>query len=211
MGKFYLIRHAESIANSLGIYQGQTHDTELSLRGKKQAKSLAKYFRNKNIDFIIASPLKRTKITAGAISLVTGAKIIFETSVLETNHGKWEGKHKDVIERKWKSVFKKWQKSPGDTSFPDGESFKKTQERVIEWWSSFKNTPGEFAVVTHDNIIRIIIADVLGLKLNKIWNFHITPTGVTAIENTEGNLRLVTLNDTKHLEKVDMGISTHAL
>ncbi|MEK9143344.1 MAG: histidine phosphatase family protein, partial [Patescibacteria group bacterium] len=33
MAKIYLIRHAESIANAQGIYQGQTYDTELSVRG----------------------------------------------------------------------------------------------------------------------------------------------------------------------------------
>ena len=40
MTKIYLVRHAESLANAQGIYQGQTYDTPLSNLGKKQAAAL---------------------------------------------------------------------------------------------------------------------------------------------------------------------------
>ena len=211
MGKFYLIRHAESVANSRGIYQGQTYDTQLSLRGKKQAKNLAIYFKNLKLDCVVASPLKRTSKTAEYLAKATNSDLLHEPLIIETNHGDWEGKHKDFIQKNWSEIYGTWFKSPADAVFPNGESFKATQKRVLDWWKDFKKTPGEFAVVTHDNIIRIIVAHTLGLSLNKIWNFDITPTGVTVIEQKHDDSKLRILNDTKHLNGEEKSVTAHAL
>jgi len=62
-----VVRHAESVANTEGIYQGQTYDTDLSELGKKQTKALANRLNDLELRKIITSPLKRTYKTAGSI------------------------------------------------------------------------------------------------------------------------------------------------
>lgn len=56
MAKIFFIRHAESIANTQGIYQGQTYDTPLSPLGVRQARLLAQRLARENLSFVIASP-----------------------------------------------------------------------------------------------------------------------------------------------------------
>ena len=54
MAKIYLIRHGESIANTLSIYQGQTYDTDLSPLGNRQVYALHDYFVGKTVSAIHA-------------------------------------------------------------------------------------------------------------------------------------------------------------
>ena len=106
MAKIYLVRHAESIANVQGIYQGQTYDTDLSKRGVMQAQALAQHFQYIPISRVIASPLKRTLQTATIVAFNKHLPVQLESQIIETNHGEWEGKHKDVIKKRGHGYIK---------------------------------------------------------------------------------------------------------
>jgi broad specificity phosphatase PhoE len=86
-----------------------------------------------------------------------------------------------------------------------------TQKRIISWWGQQEVGVGEFAVVTHDNIICILVAHVLGLNLNNIWRFAVLPTAVTILENDSLGSRLFLLNDSNHLGAKITDVSAHAL
>ncbi|KKU81699.1 MAG: Phosphoglycerate mutase [Microgenomates group bacterium GW2011_GWA2_47_8] len=212
MAKIYLVRHAQSIANEEGIYQGITYDTDLSPMGKKQAQLLAKCFDAIHITKIISSPLRRTMQTANFVAKSKKLPILEEKSIIETNHGAWEGKHKDVIKKTWPWIYRKWSRFPSSTKFPQGEHFLETQKRVLAWWQLFcQNISSDTLVVSHDNIIRIIVARILNRKLNKIWKFHLQPTAITEVGVTKDNITLVSLGDSKHLGGLDVDLSMHAL
>ena len=212
MAKIYLVRHAESVANAQGIFQGQTHDTELSVRGNKQAQALAQYFERISLSHVIASPLKRTMQTATTVALDKHLSVQIEPQIIETNHGDWEGKHKDVIKKTWPWIYKKWTRFPSATKFPQGERFLETQRRVVTWWQILcQNISSDTLVVSHDNIIRIIVARILNRKLNKIWKFHLQPTAITEVSVTKDKIMLVSLGDSKHLGGLDVDLSMHAL
>jgi len=135
-----------------------------------------------------------------------------ESNIIETNHGGWEGKHKTTIEKQWPWIYKKWQRFPSATKFPQGEHFLETQKRVVRWWMKFSQSVTEDTlIVSHDNIIRVIVAKILNMKLNKIWKFHLQPTAVTEVLITEGIVKLVKLGDSKHLGALEVDLSVHAL
>ena len=212
MAKIYLIRHAESLANAQGIYQGQTYDTELSERGKSQAQALAQCFEHIPLSRVIASPLKRTMQTATIVALNKQLSVQVEPQIIETNHGDWEGKHKEIIKKTWPWLYRKWSRFPSSTKFPQGEHFLETQKRVLRWWHLFcQNINSDALVVSHDNIIRIIVARILNRKLNKIWKFHLQPTAITEVSVTKDKITLVSLGDSKHLGGLNVDLSMHAL
>ncbi|MEK7165945.1 MAG: histidine phosphatase family protein [Patescibacteria group bacterium] len=212
MSKIYLVRHAESIANTQGIYQGVTYDTDLSALGKKQAEALAKIFQNIKIDTILASPLKRTYDTAQSVGKLKKTQVLQETAIIETNHGEWEGKHKHMIRKTWPKLYKKWQKFPSSVHFPGGEDFLDTQKRVLKWWQELcQNHVTDMLVVSHVNIIQIIIANILNTKLNRIWKFPMQPTAVSHIEVSYGLAKLLKLNDASHLGNLQVNLTDHAL
>lgn len=212
MAKIYLVRHGESVANTQGVYQGITYDTPLSQLGNKQAMALAEFLGNIKLGKIYASPLTRTRQTAQAVANLQKLDVELSLEVLETNHGEWEGKRKGEIVKLWPELYKRWQKFPSRVQFPEGEHFLDTQKRVLDWWNNLESQSlTDTLVVTHDNILRIIIAKVLNMKLNRIWKFHLQPAAYTVVEVDDGVAKLVELNSMDHLGGMQANLAIHAL
>lgn len=208
----YLVRHAESQANTQGIYQGISYNTDLSELGRKQADLLAKRFQEIFLEILVTSPLKRTKQTVEGVEKIKNIKATINTDIIETNHGDWEGKSKAEIQKTWPKLYKKWQKFPSAVQFPGGEHFLDTQKRSILWWKNFsEKLKGDTLVVSHANIIQILISYILKKKLNQIWKFPMQPTAVSVIEIDNKSTKLIKLNDVSHLGNLRIDLAKHAL
>lgn len=211
MAKLYLVRHGESLANTKGVYQGQTYNTPLSPMGEKQANKLAEYFDVFEVDNILASPLTRTRETAKRVADRKHMLVIDTPEIIETNHGSWEGIQKQIIEKRWPNLYRLWTTRPAQVKFPGGETFQETNRRVLLWWSKVIRNNENTLILTHDNIIRIIVAEVLGLNLNNIWRFELNPAAITIIEAEQGTCRLLALDEKCHLKNLSGNLANHAL
>ncbi|QQS38744.1 histidine phosphatase family protein [Candidatus Woesebacteria bacterium] len=213
MAKILVARHAESIANTKGIYQGQTYNTGLSPLGKKQAKALAESL-TRDIDQIISSPLKRTMETARIVSQKIGVEVVYEHAIIETNHGEWEGKNIKWIKNNYPEVFDLWQNMPSKAVFPFGEKFVETAGRVRNYIMG-KTWQGNSLLITHDNIVRVMVCMAEKRPIDDLWKFKLDPAAVTEFDivgvNGSKELKLVKLNDTEHLTKLRSDLSSHAL
>lgn len=87
--KIYTVRHGQTEWNKKGLYQGKT-DVPLNEEGKKQATLVKEKLKDKKIDLIISSPLKRAKETAEIIS-DGKIKIITDSLIVERGLGEYEG------------------------------------------------------------------------------------------------------------------------
>lgn len=213
MRKIIVVRHAESVANTQGIYQGQTYDTGLSPLGKKQAKALAAKLAKEKIDRILTSPLKRTWETAKEISRVLKKEAEIEKNLIETNHGKWEGKSKEWIRRYYRNVLETWENTPSKAVFPKGERFTQTVDRIKKFLHDYEWT-GTNLLVTHDNIIRIMICLSKNISIDNMWGFDLEPAAINifTIEGVDGSKKITfKLSDAKHLEGLRGNIMVHAL
>lgn len=213
--KLFVVRHAESVANTEGIYQGQTYDTDLSGLGKKQATVLADTLTKFGIKKIITSPLKRTYQTAMEVSKIIGVPIETNDLILETNHGQWEGKTREWIKENFKDVLETWQLKPGSAVFPNGETFKDTLNRVKAFLNDGDHQNNTL-VVTHDNILRILVSVAYGESVDNIWKYNIESASINIFEiinkaNGKNRLRVVKLNDTRHLDGLRADLKNHAL
>ena len=209
-----VVRHAESVANTKGVYQGQTHDTDLSELGQRQAKALAKRISELGIGKIICSPLKRTYQTALEVSRICDCGIEVNELIIETNHGEWEGKDKEWITQNYPEVLQTWYRTPSGAVFPNGESFLDTFERVTQFLET-NQLEDRTMVVTHDNIVRIMVTLANGWTLNDIWTHDIEPAALNFFEvNTNAGktkLNILKLNDNMHLEGLFSDLTVHAL
>lgn len=212
MTKIYLIRHAESIANTQGIYQGQSYDSELSPLGIKQADALGKRFADTTIDEILTSPLKRAVETARALQRHhrSPVSINMEPLLVETNHGQWEGLPKAEIARRWPDLLQSWQTTPSKVQFPGGEHFRDTATRAISWLMSVIPSEHSVVVVTHINIIQALMTYIHNEPLDELWKFSIEPTAVTLIES-HSPMRVVIHNNTSHLANLVSDLEKQAL
>ncbi|HOP54967.1 MAG TPA: histidine phosphatase family protein, partial [Bacillota bacterium] len=90
MSIFYLVRHGTTQYNLENRFQGHL-DIPLSNQGIEQAKKLADYLKDKKIDAIYTSDLKRAVQTAEYIAAAKSMKYRLLPSLREVDVGELEG------------------------------------------------------------------------------------------------------------------------
>ena len=90
MTRIVLVRHGVTDWNIGGIFQGQA-DVELNADGRNQAIEAAPIVARFKPSAIYSSPLKRAKVTAKAVSDLTGLPITCDKRFSEINVGTWAG------------------------------------------------------------------------------------------------------------------------
>lgn len=86
---FYLVRHGEAESNVRGIANALPEKRKMHLteEGIRQVHAVALFLAKQGVDAIIASPLKRTRETAAAISEQTSVEVLIDDRLHETGLG----------------------------------------------------------------------------------------------------------------------------
>ena len=92
MTTLYLVRHGETVDNVCQIMQGQTQG-ELNENGIRQAQTLSEEWRDKPLDVVIASDLKRSVDTAAIIAEPHGLEVVTTPLLRERDWGDFTGRY----------------------------------------------------------------------------------------------------------------------
>ncbi len=95
MKTIYFVRHGETKANVARIIAGGEYESPLTENGIAQAKQAGQELKNKKIDFIVSSPMERTRDTATIIAKQISydpSKIIYDKAFIEVFNGFYSGK-----------------------------------------------------------------------------------------------------------------------
>jgi probable phosphomutase (TIGR03848 family) len=196
-----LIRHGRSTANTSGVLAGRTPGIELDERGTAQAEALAVRLGELNLAALVSSPLQRCLQTLAPLAAARGLSVATEERLAECDYGDWTGKTIKTLmkERLWQAV----QAHPSGVVFPGGESMAAMAARAaaaLRDWDrqvAAEHGPGAvWALCSHGDLIKAIVADVLGLHLDQFQRVSVDPGSVTAVRLTELRPFLVKLNDT---------------
>ncbi|MBM3231270.1 class I tRNA ligase family protein [Candidatus Peregrinibacteria bacterium] len=134
--KVTTLRHAESEGNLIPIYQGKLPGTDLTKKGKDQAKAAADYLSADlcPLTTIYCSPLARAKQTAEIIAKKTGATIVVDERLREVDFGEYEGKTVDFSDLSFLKARRQHKIETGKPEsiyhFPGMESWESVQQRV---------------------------------------------------------------------------------
>jgi probable phosphoglycerate mutase len=176
----YLLRHAQSVANTKGILAGQDDSVELSKVGVKQSKELANFLKTLKINQVYCSPLNRCIQTVTPF-MKANPKIEFgiKSELIEMNYGNWSGKKLRSLskDKRWRSV----QTKPSSFTFPQGESFKQMRQRVDQLIKDISVEKGPILLVTHGDIIKMIMTAALALPIDKFQSFVAEPASISII------------------------------
>jgi len=203
-----LIRHGRTKANADGILAGWKPGVLLDAVGRKQAAAMAERLEGVRIPRIVSSPLERTMATADAIAAFQRRKPLMDIDDRfgEAHYGDWTGKPlKDLAaEPMWKVV----QSHPSAAVFPgaDGESMAAMSHRAvsaIREWNDMIGPEGMYAVVSHGDVIKAILADALGMHLDAFQRIRVDPCSLSIIQYTSHRPFVVRSNDsTTELSKL---------
>ncbi len=193
MPQLYLLRHAQSEANLRGILAGPDNSVNLSDKGRKQSLKVSKYLQEIAFQQIYCSPISRCFQTIQPLVRARpDIALLHEEKIQEMNYGQWNGKDLKTLSKKrdWQRI----QSAPSKFTFPDGESFNQLRRRVTLFLSQVERKDGPILVVSHGDVIKMILASVLDLPTDKFQNFVIEPASISIVQYESKSKTIVSLN-----------------
>lgn len=128
--KYYILRHGEAISNVKRIVSSwpEKFKNPLTEKGREMIKESAEKLKNKNIDFIFASDLLRTKQTADIVGRALKIKPKIDKRLKEIDFGNINGSPITDLD----NAFKK-ESERIDKIIPGGESYNNVLNRVYDF------------------------------------------------------------------------------
>ncbi len=199
MTYLFLIRHGENDWVDTGKLAGRTPDVHLNEKGRTQALALAERLKHQPISAIYSSPLERCIETAEPLAAALGLTVIDEPGVIEVDYGQWRGAAlKDLSQKpEWQLV----QIYPGGFRFPEGETLREVQNRVVTTLEELRlRHEGEaIALFAHGDVLRTTLAYYLGVPLDLFQRIHINTASVSVIGFHHFGPQILRMNDTGDL------------
>ena len=204
MATVILVRHGRTAANASGVLAGWTPGVHLDDKGREQAVATAARLAVVPLAAVVSSPLERTRETADL--LLAGRDPLpalhLDDRVGECRYGDWTNQPLKTLAKEplWKVV----QAHPSAAVFPgaEGESLADMSARAVaavrDWNSRLATEKGAdpiYAVVSHGDVIKAIVADALGMHLDTFQRISIDPASVTVIRYTDLRPFVLRLND----------------
>ena len=100
MKQLYFVRHGQTEWNAIRRMQGQSN-SDLTELGRQQAQTNGQFLAGVSIDYLVASPLDRTRQTAAIINRYLQLDIKYDVRIMEWDCGDWSGELWDQLDKKW--------------------------------------------------------------------------------------------------------------
>jgi broad specificity phosphatase PhoE len=189
----HLVRHAAH--DHVGrVLTGRAPGFGLGDEGRIQAGRLADWFSGQSIAAVETSPRERARETALAIAAAVGVEPETVPEVDEIDFGNWTLKSFDDLEPD--PAWRLWNVQRADACPPGGETMAAVRVRIA---GHLVRLADRFAgrtaiVVSHADVIRAAVADVLGLSLDHLHRFEIAPASVTTLVAGAWGAKVTALN-----------------
>lgn len=187
MNTIYLIRHGENKANLTKEFSYKKVDYPLTAKGVLQAQQTAEYFRDKHIDEIYASPLRRARETAQIIASALDLKVQVMEQFREVNVGALEGQSPNKANwAKHDQVIADWYtRNRPETAFPGGENYIQVLRRMRDGLQRIVDHKDgkHIIIVGHGGIFTAAVRDLCrNANMSKLsqWEYH--NCAITTIE-----------------------------
>lgn len=175
-----LVRHAEfdMIGKTLC---GRTGRISLNERGRMQAERLAVSLARFPLQAIACSPLDRARETAQPLARLTGLEIRISPGLNEIAYGDWTGL--SFAELKNLPDWSDFNACRSCNRAPGGESLIEVQARAVAEINGMaaEFPEGNIAVISHGDVIRAAIAHYMGVPLDLLTRFEISPASVSIL------------------------------
>jgi probable phosphoglycerate mutase len=167
--KVYLVRHGETNYNVLNLHnEDPAVDVHLTETGIKQAKKVANTLKNKNLEHIFVSELKRTQQTADIINKYHQVAITVDKRLNDNKTG-YEGQPDSIYHEQLKESQDVW-----NVSFNDGESLNDVWNRIDSFIDYLQGQHYKScAVVTSRIIVQYFLAIDRGGTIEQADEYYV--------------------------------------
>ena len=156
--ELFVIRHGQTATNACKGMVGRRQHYSLTEKGEEQAIGAREEVSKIDYDFVICSPLERTKRTCELIN-VKGKDVIYDDRIMERDCGEMEGKPKESFDypHYWNYQY--------DFDIPGMTPIKEFVQTVWDFIEDIKKRfPNKkILIVTHNGVCRAIGAYFNGI------------------------------------------------
>ncbi|MFJ5259422.1 bifunctional RNase H/acid phosphatase [Streptomyces sp. NPDC088387] len=201
---FVLLRHGETLLTPQKRFSGSGGtDPSLSDVGRGQAERVADALaRRGTVEAIVASPLTRTRETAGAVAERLGLEVVLEEGLRETDFGAWEGLTFAEVRERYADDLTAWLASPDVRPTGGGESFAETSTRIAATRDKLVAAYAGRTVllVSHVTPIKTLVQLALGAPTEALFRMELSAASLSAVAYyADGNASVRLFNETSHL------------
>ena len=199
MTTLLLVRHGRTTANGAGVLAGWTEGVSLDDVGRQQVTALAARLAPVPLTAVVTSPLQRCMETTEL--MLAGRDEVprhLDDRVGEVRYGDWSGEKLSKLAKDplWKVV----QSHPSAMTFPGdgGEAMRDMQVRAVtavREWNATLGDDAVYAVVSHGDVIKAVLADALGMHLDQFQRLVADPASVSIVTYTQLRPFVVRAND----------------
>lgn len=204
MPKLILVRHGQTDYNAQQRYQGQI-DNPLNAVGISQAEALRPRLSHFKLNAVYASDLIRARQTA-EIALQghsSGLQPTLLPALREADGGKFEGLTWAEMVAQYPKEVELWQKDRVHHGPPDGENVAQVAERVRQGLDHILKEHSDpeqtVLVVAHGGILAVLLCDLMGVDLNRQWQWRIDTCSISIVDIYPEGPILSLFNDVMHL------------
>jgi broad specificity phosphatase PhoE len=205
--KLFLTRHGQSAGNAEGRFGGHG-PTPLSELGERQAKLTAERLAKEGITAIYSSDLLRAVQTAEPLSKLTGLPVIHSSAFRERNVGVLEGLTFDESKQEFPRDYYALVNRNIHHVITNGESYRHLLRRATSQLRDIvrDNPGGRIAVFSHTGALCFLTLHLMGAihRTTRQTPWIVTSNcGINRFEiRGPRNVRVIALNDTRHLSDI---------
>ncbi|TNC16057.1 histidine phosphatase family protein [Methylobacterium terricola] len=191
---FFLVRHAAH--DRLGrVLCGRMPGVTLGREGRAQAAALAERLAGEGLAAVYASPLERAQETAAPLSARTGLPLQTLPALNEIDFGAWAGRDFEALHGD--PVWTGWNQARHVTRPPGGETALEAQARALRGLEDLRHRHGaaRLALVSHADVIKLVIAHALGLGADAMQRFEVGPASVSVLVVGDWGAKVESLNE----------------
>jgi broad specificity phosphatase PhoE len=205
--KLYLVRHGQSAGNAEGRFGGHS-PTPLSELGHQQAKLAAQILAKEKIDAIYTSDLLRAVQTAEPLAKMLDLPIVKTSAFRERHVGVLEGLTFDESKEAFPKDYYALVNRNIQHVITKGESYRHLLRRATgELHDILRTHEGERVVIySHTGAICFLTLHLIGAinRYTKYTPWLVTSNcGINRFEiRGRNNIRVLAINDTRHLQQI---------
>ena len=167
--------------------QGQWN-SDLNELGREQADRNGQFLATLGIEYMVASPLDRTRQTASIINKHLELDVQYDDRIMEWDCGDWSGEMWDQVADKWPKEFASWQADQFNYRGPNCENYPDMIERAKPFLDELQALPfNRIAVVSHGMIGRVMFGTMLEMTEAEMFSFGQQNDAIIHLTEQPGN------------------------
>ncbi|HYD75029.1 histidine phosphatase family protein [Ramlibacter sp.] len=185
MTTFLLVRHGSHDWLARGI-AGRLPGVSLNAQGWLQAEELVRRLDGRDIAALFSSPQPRAQETVAPLSGRRRLPVRVLDAFDEIDFGDWTGLAFEALQREG-SRWQQWCERRSQAQPPGGETIRQVQQRAMDGLEQLRVRYPASAVLiaTHGDVIKAVIAGVLGISLDDLERFEVAPASISIVEAGE--------------------------